>query len=369
MSIPATSGAAAGGQVDIADVTPEWLTSVLHGAGVVGDARVVSFDLKPLNEALISHICRLELSYDADEEGAPKTLVAKSASREPSVREFAQAIGIYTREVSFYREVAPTLPVATPRVFHAGAAADGPDFLLLMEDLQPALVIDQLEGCTPDQAALAMEQAGALHGSSWSSERLSELPWLVDGIKLWEAAAAQAQPLQHAFAEHYDGKLDPAVLRVTEKLVGRVGDWLTLAQRQRCIWQGDFRLDNVLFDASAGRYPLVVIDWQVATLGPPAADVAFFLGCGMTPESRRAHERDLVRTYHDALLAHGVEDYSWEACWRDYQAHALCGLLGALLAYGKAEHTERGERLLAHLARGYASQIADNDSFAALPGR
>lgn len=350
--------------IDLDAVSAEWINSVLHGAGVIHGAEVVGLEAHPLSEALISRISRLELQYDRDEPGAPATLVAKCASREPSVREFALATGIYSREARFYAEVADGLPVNTPAVYHT--AMRDPDFLLLMEDLQPAEEVDQLEGCTPDQAAIAVEQAAALHGGSWDDPRLLGLEWLTGGLGLWKMAAAQAPALQQAFRSHYEGKLEEEYLAVGDRLVQATDAWLALLDHPRCLWQGDFRLDNMLFGAAGGRYPLAVIDWQVVTLGLPATDVAFFLGCGIDSDLRRSHEQDLVRHYHEGLVGHGVEGYSWDQCWRDYRAQALCGFLGTLLAHTKAENTERGERLLLHMARGYARQIIDNDSFAAL---
>lgn len=351
---------------DLDGISAGWISSVLRRAGLIQTAEVVGFEEHPLSEALISRICRLELEYDRAEAGAPSSLVAKCASRDADVREFALATGIYSREARFYAEIARELPIHAPAAHYVAVREQEVDFLLLMEDLEPALEVDQLEGCTPEQAALAVEQAAALHGSSWDDPRIANLGWIADGRVLWQMAAAQAPSLQEAFRSHYEGKLEDEYLSVGDRLVEAIGAWLALLDRPRCLWQGDFRLDNMLFGAAGGRYPLAIIDWQVLTLGPPATDVAFFLGCGIESNARREHERDLVRHYHSALLAHGVEGYSWDECWTDYRAHALCGYLGTLLAHTKAESTERGERLLLHMARGFARQIIDNDSFAAL---
>ena len=34
---------------------------------------------------------------------------------------------------------------------------------------------------------------------------------------------------------------------------------------------------------------------------------------------RRAHELDLVAHYHRSLVEFGVQGYSWEQCWRDFE--------------------------------------------------
>ena len=48
-------------------------------------------------------------------------------------------------------------------------------------------------------------------------------------------------------------------------------------------------------------------------------DVAEWIRGQLDPKIRRAVEPDLIRTYHDALLAHGVQEYAIDQCLADYQ--------------------------------------------------
>jgi aminoglycoside phosphotransferase (APT) family kinase protein len=146
----------------------------------------------------------------------------------------------------------------------------------------------------------------------------------------------------------------------------KVAAWVELLGAPRCLWHGDFRLDNMLFDACDGTVPIAVFDWQTVALGPPTLDVAFFLGSALTERLRREHEERLVRRYHAGLVGHGVRDYSWDECWRDYRAHALCGFLGAMLGASRAVRTQRGDRLLLTMARRHGQQILDLRSFEAV---
>ncbi|QOZ23899.1 phosphotransferase family protein [Bradyrhizobium sp. CCBAU 51753] len=64
-------------------------------------------------------------------------------------------------------------------------------------------------------------------------------------------------------------------LDVIEKLI----EWLprTLPRQTRTsIIHGDYRLDNLVFDTDPGRV-LAVIDWELATLGDPLADLSMLL--------------------------------------------------------------------------------------------
>ena len=96
----------------------------------------------------------------------------------------------------------------------------------------------------------------------------------------------------------------------------------------------DLHLDNVFFGS---QYPggVAFIDFANMALAPPMQDVAFFLGINLDVPVRRALDADLVRVYHDALLAGGVRDYPFERCWRDYRlqlwyvlfVHVLCAVV------------------------------------------
>ena len=57
----------------------------------------------------------------------------------------------------------------------------------------------------------------------------------------------------------------------------------------------------MLFGETGADRPLTVVDWQTVTVGPALTDVAYFLGCALPTEQRRAHYDDLLRAYHEAL--------------------------------------------------------------------
>jgi hypothetical protein len=77
---------------------------------------------------------------------------------------------------------------------------------------------------------------------------------------------------------------------------------------------------------------VTVVDWQSITLGWPLGDVAYFLGAGMLPEVRRAAEHAIVRDYHTAPCACGIDGYDWQACRDDYRRGAFAGLSVTVIA-------------------------------------
>ncbi len=86
---------------------------------------------------------------------------------------------------------------------------------------------------------------------------------------------------------------------------------------------GDYRLDNLLFDPDGAD--VVAVDWQTLAVGPPARDLAYFLGTSLTVDDRRAAERELVAEYHAALCARGVSGYDADQCFDDYRLGQLQG--------------------------------------------
>ena len=71
--------------------------------------------------------------------------------------------------------------------------------------------------------------------------------------------------------------------------------------RVRGLVHGDYRLDNMLFGRPGSLRDLTVVDWQTVTWGPALTDVAYFLGCALRTEERRAHYDELLTAYHCGL--------------------------------------------------------------------
>src|SRR5262249_12885731 len=66
-----------------------------------------------------------------------------------------------------------------------------------------------------------------------------------------------------------------------------------------------------------------LLDWQVAQAGQGMRDVTYFLTTSLPTALRRAHERELLRAYADALAAAGVTAPDPDVTWAQYRAHSL----------------------------------------------
>jgi hypothetical protein len=304
---------------------------------------------------------RYELELAGTDSTAPRTLIGKFPSDDPTSRATGVQLRNYLKEVSFYRELQGRLDISTPRCYFAEIVGEGPEFALLLEDLAPATQGDQLTGCDAEVARAAVLELVGLHGPSWNRAEFRGIDWIGEPDA---AGRAQMQALYQAllpgFLDRYGARLaaDEAgiIAAVGEAAGGPLFDGLGSPYS---LVHVDYRLDNLLIDRRAVPPRISVVDWQSITLGSPLADVAYFLGAGLLPEDRRPVEESIVRAYHDALLARGIADYPWERCWRDYRRGTFAGFGVTVIASMLVQQTERGDDMFTAMARRHSRHALD----------
>ena len=343
------------------------LTTALHGSGALDpSARVTEVDQEPVGTGQMGDCLRLWLAYDREVD-APGTLVAKLPSSNETSRATGVAMRTYEVEVSFYQELATDLPVRSPRCHHAEIDAVSGDFVLLLEDLAPAEQGDQVAGCSVDQARLVLAEAARLHAPLWGDATLDRLEWPVRwSQESQDGMHAMLTVLWPNFVDRYGEDLDDDVVAMGARFISRLGAYYAYRPPPHTVIHNDFRLDNLLFGTPEGGPPVAVVDWQTVGVGPGLSDVSYFLGAGLSVEDRRGHEEELVREYHEALLAAGVEGFDWERCWNDYRVFAYSGFHMAVLASMIVERTDRGDAMFLAMAGRHGRQVLDLGSEALL---
>lgn len=334
-------------------ITPEWWGQVLGRAPKRSQ-------WEPIGTGQVGDSVRFTLEFEGD--AAPLTLAGKFAAADPTSRGTAAMLGLYAREVQFYRDLAPQLGVRTPHIHAAETAPDGASFILLFEDLGPARGGNQIVGCDLADARAAICQAAALHGPSWHNPAMLDCDWLQPS----EAAAAQVKALypqaQAVFRERYADALEPEYMALCEELA-EITAATTARTEKVSLVHGDFRLDNLLFDIKDGAEPIAVLDWQTVGVGNGLRDVGYFLGCGIGDTLRRAHERELLELYCAEMTARGVP-LSVEAIWRDYVLGAVHGISTAVFSAAFVVRTERGDANFLSMARGACALCLEHGSLA-----
>jgi hypothetical protein len=350
---------------DAASITPEWLTAVLTEAGALAaDETIVAIDREDIGTGQVGSNIRYRLHYGGPTpaSGAPlESIVVKLAAEDETSRGAGIATKTYETEVAFYRDVADSVEISRPACYFAEIVTGTADVVLVLEDLHPAVPGDQLAGCTVAQAELAVDQAVRLHGPRWDDPTLLDHEWLAAALGAQSRAGVGElyAMVWDGFLARYSTTLSAEAVGVGTRLRETIVGWATYDPAARTLTHGDYRLDNMLFGTAEGGRPLTVVDWQTVRLGCGTSDVAYFLGAGLDPEQRRAHEHDLVTRYHQGLQGYGVDDYSFDACWEDYRRYSFGGLVMAVIASMLVRRTDRGDEMFMVMANRHAAQAVD----------
>ena len=343
-----------------ADVTAGWLTERLRGAGVIAGGSITAIRWESIGTGQVGDSARLHLTYDSPQAG-PASVVGKFPAADATSRATATAFGLYRKEVGFYRELHQQLDVRVPVPLVAESDEAGSDFVLIFEDLLPERGGNQLQGCSLEDARAAIRQAAALHAPSWNNSAIIQAEWLKvkpEAIAMIKALYNNAQAI---FVERYNSVLEPEYMAVCTGLAQLHDLWIGRDRGVKCLIHGDFRLDNMLFGIHAGSEAIAVLDWQTVAVGNALTDVGYFMGCGIGPEPRRAHEAELLELYCAEMTERGVP-LAVPQIWDDYCIGALHGVSTAVFSSAHVERTARGDDNFLSMARGACDLALEHHS-------
>lgn len=345
-------------------ITAQWLSAALLLRGI--EARVAAFDIESVGTGQLAETRRFHLRYaGTPPPDAPRTVVGKFSSANPVARESGRTMGFYRAEVMFYRELAARAKLRTPVPYVAEIDEAG-DFALLVEDLAPAQAGDQMRGCTLEEAHAALAEAAMLHATFWNDTELMQQSWLYvpEGAQGFYTTELIERSWDHV-QKHYDGWLSPEVVACCDRYVRHHAYWNRPRPFPKTFSHCDFRPDNMLFGGSDGR--IAIVDWQTSNFLGSGMDAAYFLGGCFDRETRRKHENSLLQRYHEALLKHGVTDYTFDHLRDDYRHYSFAVIAVAIAATLIVKRTDRGDHMLMHMAIGGAQQAIDNHALDLLP--
>ena len=340
------------------ELSGAWLQEAL------GSGPIAAFETEQIGTGQMSRNYRVRIDYGAQDDGAPRSVVLKTASPDETSRTTGINLGVYEREIRFYRELAPRLGGPLAACYVAVFDPGGGWFTLLLEDAAPAVQGDQVAGASIDQARLAVHELARLHAPVFGDPELAAVPWLNQPNPLTQALMTQ---LLGAFHERYGARVSPEHQEVCRRFVASLDGWVEDRQPPFGLVHGDYRLDNMLFGEREAPRRFVVVDWQTVSWGPAMTDVSYFLGASLSVEDRRSCEQTLVREYFDGLRAHGVGGLSFEDCWEGYRRACFLGLLMVIGPAVIVERTERGDEMFLSALDRFAQQVLDLDALALLP--
>lgn len=339
-------------------ITSRWLTERLREGGHP-DVEVLDFKATRIGTGQIGQCIRYELELGGCDADTPRSLVGKFPSPDQVSRDTGVALRNYYREVQFYRVLAGRLPIPTPRCYFADIIDEGPEFVLLLEDLHPAVQGDQLAGCDADVAKSAVLALAGLQAPSWCDETLLAYDWLHQPAPATDLRSFYSTMLP-GFVDRYGAGLDADQVAILSDVAASPACPLFAPlERPFCLEHVDYRLDNMLIDRRGSPPRVTVVDWQSVRIGPPMNDVAYFLGAGLEPATRRTVEQDIVRDYHRAIEEAGVAGFDWTTCWEAYRRGTFAGFGVTVIASMIVEQTERGDQMFLTMARRHTRHALD----------
>jgi len=346
----------------IEDVTPQFLTEIF---GV----KIESIETNQIGQGigLMGDIYRMQLTSIDSSLDVPLSVVVKLPSAFEGNRAQGVALGMFDAEIKFYNELAPSVPVGLPKIYHTDINPGTAEFVIVMEDLTRYDMVAQSDGMSVDQAHAAVEVLGRIHAVWWDKVKTPDLEWVPSmispRIEYVDQLLTQIYP---QFAEGFGQYLPSGGLELYQQFAG---NYLNINKKisARSPWtlaHQDYRVENLLFAPGEA----VVLDWQGIGRGPGAYDLAYLLSGSMTIDSRREHEAALVQTYCKSLESSGISGYTAESAWDDYGfAQLMGGLAVAMVTAGTLDlSNERGVQLVATMAERHVQAALDHDGPARL---
>jgi len=346
-------------------LTADWLSKVL-------EVDVDSVERQTLGEGQGFMGIVLRLRLQSVEPSAPTSLIAKIPNK--ANRAMGELMGVYEREIMFYRALADQAPIRIPRLHYAEfdrdagsekqeailrtldrmprlfsaaigalgarvAAAKQRRYVLLIEDLSHMQPADQFAGLGEAGCARVLQAIAPLHRAFWQSAELHGHFWLLP----LDVDARLRHGRFRQIHRRSPARLGPE-LSTTLDWLSTHGETLTrrfAADAPETLTHSDLRLDNVIFD---GDDDCAFIDWQLVRRGPAAYDVAYFVSSALHESCDDAAEDRILRAYHTALA---IADYPYSSFRRDYDRAMLLHVANLSTADEVDFGNERGKGMMA----------------------
>ena len=371
--------------ISIADtpeaLTASWLTEALRAAGHLDQASVTEVVQTPVGTGQMCDSVRLTLRYDAPTD-APPTVIAKLPAADETSRATALSLRSYENEVRFYQQLAPELPIRTPHVFHADIDVVTASFILLLEDMAPAGQGDQLLGCSPEVAKVAVDELVRLHAPRWDDPTLAEMEWLHRDRAEGQQFMLMMLPIfWDGFRERYAADLGQVIHQAGDALFADLEAYLTADTEPWSIVHGDYRLDNTMLAPDDLGTVVAVLDWEMSTLGDPLADLGLFLLYWGSPTAQNVAtgepigtrpgflSRDEVVARYAERSGRNVDHLDWYLVFASYKLAIIVEGINARIRMGKTlgEGFTESDQLVTALVEGALAE-ANRSSISALRG-
>ena len=344
------------------EIDAAWLTGAL--AERHPGAKVAAVEVTERHEVTNSH-AKLRIDYD-EPAGAPPTMFCKLAPLDPTRRDSILRTGMGLREAQFYASLAPTVSMRVPQAHVARFDDTDGTFVLLLEDLDASgcTVSAGPQGVPIDSAATALDELAALHlRYKDPADRKRDVPWAPE----WRPSSTYGSVmLQHGLDHHRD-RLTDQFAAIAKIYIERPDDLQMLwHEGPKTLLHGDTHIGNVFFDNGRTGF----LDWGIMNVNTPMRDLSYFLTMAMTPQDRRANERELIALYLDRWNRGGGEPITFDQAWAAHRVHAAYNVPASCQVVLFPDNISERRRIFADAFLDRAQQSLDDlDALGALRER
>lgn len=324
---------------NVESVTPAWITARLAEGGILQDTILAEFSVEPITDkGITSQLARLHLTYSPNSSNSPKSMIAKFSASDPALIDLMRTLRLYEREVRFYNELAHTVDLRTPQCYYASYDGTTGLQVILLEDLTPARSGDSDKGWSLTDVEATIRELAKLHSAWWNHPDLAQKTWL-DTTDTHSRYAEDYLRTYRGFLERVGDLLADDTRNMVEQLQQQYLDVISpLDEPPITIIHYDPGIQNVLFDVDGNAGSVALLDWQLMTTARGTLDFAIVMMNTLQPDVRRTHEMKLLRIYHQALVDHGVNDYTIEQAQLDYRRGVLRRFAQYVVSIGLGGH-------------------------------
>ena len=342
------------------DLTTEWLQGALTQQ--LGGATLTGFNpaVIGVGEGFMGQLARVELIYEGDATGAPTSVITKFAATRQDTRDMARDQNLYVREIGFYRDIGKDVGVPIADCYFMEYVEDSNQFALILEDLAPGEVSDQVIGTDKQTSREVIEQFAKLHAKWWNNKQLEQYDWAQWIVKTMRMEQALVM-FEKSYKEMQEtGKFDdyPEMKRLMP-LLRPIFKFDPAPPYPFSLAHGDLRSDNIIKPSAAGGH-FAIIDWQLAGIGDPVNDITRWLAQSISIEDRKETEQELLKLYHDKLVEYGVKGYSYNKFVNAYKTNLIVVLLMFSMSMDAVDtSSERAQALFHQFYSRLDSALAD----------
>ena len=361
------------------DISPGWVNRVVAGFGRYTLAPCADVVTEPIpNERVQVH--RLLLRYSPGPGLRPESLILKTPVGPALPGGVRSGYDAGAREAYFFRHLAGSATMATPRCYAVDFDPLSNSSIILFEDLSIRGLRqgNRVSGIRQGEAQTIVRELAELHARYWAR---TQGPAFRELESLTQAVTTAADDAIRGYYQDAWPAVEACGLYEISPDVAQFGRSLLedpnrakhkLSERPQTILHGDVHVENIFFDDTVEPARVTLFDWEDVTIGNGLSDVAWLVTTSVGTGDVE-WEAELVRHYYEALLAAGIEDYSWGECQADYRLAIenvfVQGVLNSCVERGEsaeeiaAEH-ELGQRYMLAAHRGRIWEIRDSKGVA-----